>query len=132
MDNFKLPNPVLIVDDVRAPRRVLKRLLQNLGISAVDEAETGTLAIEKIKQEQFSIIFCDFHLGEMNGVEILRMLREDPKTSNTPFIMITSDVSKEEFEEAKKADVSAYMLKPFTMEHLQENIRLALKKHGLD
>ncbi|MCB0324841.1 MAG: response regulator [Bdellovibrionales bacterium] len=77
--------------------------------------------------QKFDLVFCDFHLGDMKGVEVLRNFRQKHGPTK-PFIMITSDVTKEELNEALNAGVSSYLLKPFTIEQVEGNIQLALER----
>ena len=114
--------PTLIVDDVRAPRRVLRKLLGELGINKVDEASSGKEALDLLKEKQFSLILCDFHLNDTTALEVLRSVRMDERHQEIPFLIITSDVLKEELIQAREAGVSGYLLKPFSLDALADNL----------
>lgn len=110
---------VLVIDDVRAPRHALRRLLAYIAIMNVVEAESGSEALKKLEKEEFNVIICDLNLGDMKGTDILHHVRSRSKTAETPFIMMTSDIDREDLIEAKRAGVSGYMLKPFNVDKIQ-------------
>ncbi len=110
---------VLVIDDVRAPRRALRRLLAFLAIMNVEEAESGAEAMKKLEKGEFSVIICDLNLGDMQGTELLQHVRQGSRTAELPFIMMTSDADREDLMAAKRAGVSGYMLKPFNVDKIQ-------------
>lgn len=114
--------PVLIVDDVFAARRVLIRLLMQIGFKNVKEATTGSEALEKAKEDLPLLIICDLHLADMSGTDVFFALRQDSSLEDTPFVMITSDASKNEFNDAGCAGITTYLLKPFNAETLKKAI----------
>lgn len=144
----------LIVDDVRAPREVLRRLLVEIGISQVQEATHGKDALLKlgmtedtstessgptesngptaihlepsITKDSFQLILCDFHLPDFSGLELLRKVRNDPHLHNIPFVMITSELDRTEALESKRSGVTAFILKPFSLEIVRNTIERAL------
>lgn len=122
----------LVIDDVSAPRRILKRLLNSLGVSSVDDAANGTEAVEKIESTQYQLIISDFHLGDMTGLEILIKARSNSAYENVPFVMVTSDVDKDDLIRSKKAGVSGFLLKPFTLDSLSDILYEAFESHGID
>ena len=117
--------PVLIVDDVMSARRILKRLLVKLGYSNVLEAESGAGALT-LADKNPRLIISDLHLNDMTGVDLFEKLCNSGKAGAFGFIVITSDATKEEFDDARAAGVSAYLLKPFDSAKLQEKINDAM------
>ena len=116
---------ILIVDDVPAARRVLTRLLQKIGYNNVVEAESGQAAILQAQQIAPGLIITDLHLKDMTGIELMLNLRRDPQFK-APFLLVTSDMSKQEFEKAATAGVQEYLLKPFTRDSLNEKLQTIL------
>ncbi|MCB9030232.1 MAG: response regulator [Deltaproteobacteria bacterium] len=121
---------VLIVDDVYATRRILKRLLKKLGYSKLDEAPSGGEAIEKIKNGKYELVVCDFNLGDMDAVQILREVKSDDKLKTIPFVMISSDPSMEQIHESRELGICHYLLKPFDSVRLQEKIEIAFQEQA--
>ena len=118
---------VLIVDDVKAPRRVLRKLLSEIGITTVTEAETGAAALVAMKEKMPTLVTCDFHLGDMTGVDILKQVRSGVDSAKVPFILISSDVGPSDAQLAKEAGVSGYLLKPFSLQNLASILAFALE-----
>lgn len=121
---------ILIVDDVRTVRRVLKQQLATLAFNTVTEATSGPDALARISSEEFDLVICDYHLNGIDGLHLLKKVRAHPTMWNVPFIMITSDLSETELNAAKEAGVSSYMLKPFGIDALRDNIDEVLDFHA--
>ncbi|MDC0357307.1 response regulator [Oligoflexia bacterium] len=116
---------ILIIDDMFTARRVLERLLSKLGYTQITEASTGATAMKKIASDKYDLIICDFNLTDMKGTDILKQLSSTEHES-IPFIMVTSDLWKEDFEQMKEEGLSHYLLKPYTKDALEEAIAHAL------
>jgi len=123
---------ILIVDDVPAVLRVLRKHLGKLGFNDLTEARSGQEAIEKISTETIQMILCDLHLKDMEGSEVLHFVRhaDNSALQKIPFIIITSDFDQEDVEHMKTLGVSGYLLKPFSMEDLAEQLSEALWNRG--
>ena len=114
---------ILIVDDVLAPRKMLKRLLGQFGEIEFEEADTGTRAIDKLKLSQYDIVFCDIRLPDINGLEILEWLRNNEGYNKaTPYIVISSDMEKDQVVRAKASGVAGYLVKPFNFGDLYQTL----------
>jgi two-component system, chemotaxis family, chemotaxis protein CheY len=116
---------VLIVDDVTSARKILSRLLKRLGFNDIIEADSGEVALNLTKENSLGLIISDLHLKDMTGIDFLAQLKSD-QTNKIPFLMITSDMSREEFEKARLAGVSEYLLKPFSSESLSAKLKTVL------
>ena len=127
MNNLLRNMSVQIVDDVKAPRRVLRKLLSEIGITTVTEAENGAEAIASMKERMPTLVICDFHLGDMTGVDILKRVRAGESSAQVPFILISSDVGPNDAQLAKEAGVSGYLLKPFSLQNLLSILAFALE-----
>ncbi|HVN23149.1 MAG TPA: response regulator [Syntrophorhabdales bacterium] len=113
---------VLVVDDFPTMRRILKNVLRQLEMRDTLEAGNGKEALEVLKKEEVDLILCDLLMPEMNGIELLRVCKDDPQLSNIPFIMVTAEAQKKAVMEAIKAGVDNYITKPFTPERLKDAI----------
>lgn len=109
---------VLIVDDSKAMRMIIKRTLgqTDLGKCQVVEAENGKVGLEKYGAENPDLILCDWNMPEMSGLEFLEKLREEG--SHTRFGFITSESSAEIKELALKSGAHFVVTKPFNAEGL--------------
>jgi len=115
---------ILIADDELRLRRLLTVLLSNLGYQLLT-AEDGLDAIEKIESESPSLVITDLKMPRMDGMELLRHLREN--RPDIPVIVITAYGSIESAVEAMKAGAVDYIQKPFEEERIKLSIHKALE-----
>lgn len=106
---------ILIVDDSMTTRRILKKYLADEGFTNTDEAPDGEAAWAKLRvsRPKFSIVFADWHMPVLNGLELLKKIRGNDELKSLPFIMTTGERKKEEVEKAIRAGATSYIVKPF-------------------
>ena len=117
---------VLIVDDYKTMLRIIRNLLKQIGIYAVDEASDGEEALAKLRERPFGLIISDWNMAPMTGLQLLTEVRADNALRGTPFIMVTAESKTENVVAAKQAGVSNYIVKPFNAETLREKIEKVL------
>lgn len=118
---------ILIVDDFETVRLFLRNALNQIGIENIEEAGDGKEALQMIedwnkKGQPFDMIFCDWNMPEMTGIELLTKIRGTAHLKNTPFIMVTAESETSSVESALKAGTTDYITKPFTVDGLREKI----------
>ncbi len=119
---------ILLVDASRTIRNIQKNVLKQLNYNDVDEAEDGVKALERFKEQVPDLILVDWNMPNMDGITLVRKIREINKT--VPIIMCTTEAEKSRVLEAIKAGVNNYAVKPFTTESLGEKIAQTLAKAG--
>ncbi|MCX8070338.1 MAG: chemotaxis response regulator CheY [Thermodesulfovibrionales bacterium] len=119
---FNVSLRVLVVDDFPTMRRIVKNLLKQLGFENIDEAEDGLTALQKLKTGGYGLVVSDWNMPNMEGIDLIRKIRQDPALKDTPFLMVTAEAEKEKVIEAIKAGVDNYIVKPFTAEVLKEKL----------
>lgn len=117
---------ILIVDDFPAMLRIMKNLLTKLGLRNVDEAHNGAEALEMLRRKTYGLVLSDWSMEPVSGLELLQAMQREPNASATPFIMVTAENTPEQMTEARRAGVAGYIVKPFTIETLQNTIETAL------
>jgi two-component system chemotaxis response regulator CheY len=124
---------VLLVDDMPAMRSILRGMLEEVGISQVIEVEDGDLAWETLqatasgRAQPFSMIIADWNMPGMSGVDLLRAVRNQPTLRGLPFFMVTARGDGDHVEEASRAGVTDYLVKPFTGPELAQKISSAFQ-----
>jgi len=120
---------ILIVDDSSTMRRIIGNVVMQLGFSRddFDEAEDGVKAWKILSETQYDIILTDWNMPNMNGLELVKKVRESGNHQKTPIIMITTEGGKGEVITALKAGVNNYIVKPFSAEILKEKLDGVLK-----
>jgi two-component system, chemotaxis family, chemotaxis protein CheY len=119
---------ILIVEDSSPMRGIIKNILKQIKLRDIDEAVDGDVAWEKIQKNRYSLIICDWFMPKMNGIDLLKLVRNSESTKDTPFIMIAAVNSQENALEAINEKVSGFIIKPFTAKTLQDNIGCIFKK----
>jgi len=105
---------LLIVDDLADNRDLLRRRLERLGYD-IAEADSGRAALALIGREAFDLILLDVMMPEMDGLEVLRRLREDHSPDALPVIMVTAKTDLEDMAAALEAGANDYITKPVDM-----------------
>ena len=120
---------VLIVDDSRAMRSVIGRLVKKLGHETV-EAGHGREALERLAAGPVDVALVDWNMPLMNGLELVQAVRASPELCNMPLLMVTSETEMERVVAAMEAGADEYLMKPFTDQELASKIALALAARG--
>ena len=115
----------LVVDDSRAVRMILARTLKELGFE-VREAANGREALEVIEVEKTAVtlVLADWNMPEINGLDLLRRLRQNPELSRLVVVMVTTETELDQMAVALEAGANEYVMKPFTKEILVEKLQL--------
>jgi len=108
---------VLVVDDSLTVRRVTQRLLQREGYR-VTLAKDGLEGLEKLNEERPAVLLSDIEMPRMDGFDLVRNLRADPKLADLPVIMITSRIAQKHKDYAAELGVDHYLGKPYAEEDL--------------
>lgn len=112
----------LIVDDQRSMRALIRSCLKEMGIEKVVEAEDGLQALEILSTTRRHLILSDLNMPALDGLGLLRAVRDNPATAKTAFIMLTSRADTELVRQAVALGVNNYIVKPFTMDALRRKI----------
>lgn len=117
---------VLIVEDSMAQRQMISDLLQQSGLN-VTVATDGVEALENIEQVNPDIVVMDIVMPRMNGYELCRRIKSDPKTQNVPVVMCSS--KGEEFDRywGMRQGADAYIAKPFQPVELIGTVKQLLR-----
>jgi len=118
---------ILIVDDFPSMRDLIKGILKHMGFSNFIEAEDGAEALRLIENEKIDLIISDWIMPNMNGLDLLKTIKDRKGLKDIPFIIVTADGAKDKVLTAIEAGVSNYIVKPFTPETLQAKVQNVLK-----
>lgn len=115
---------ILVADDSLTMRKIIINTLTTLGIDydSIIEAEDGQDALGKVKENRFDLILTDWNMPHMDGLTLVKNLRQLPHTKNTPIVMVTTEGSKECIVTALKQGVNNYIVKPFDASTLKNKI----------
>lgn len=113
---------ILVVDDFSTMRRIIKNLLRDLGFNNAAEADDGTTALPMLQNGNFDFLITDWNMPGMQGIDLLKAVRADPKLATLPVLMVTAESKRDQIVEAAQSGVNGYIVKPFTAVTLKEKI----------
>jgi DNA-binding response OmpR family regulator len=121
---------VLIADD-QANMRQLVRLTLETGHFEIFEAPNGDAALEVARREQPDLVFLDWTMPGLAGVEVCRALRDDRRHDGMRIVMLTARSQQEDRETAREVGADDYITKPFSPIRLLEKVRDVLGPEAL-
>lgn len=113
---------ILVVDDFSTMRRIIKNLLRDLGFNNTAEADDGSTALPMLQNGSFDLLITDWNMPGMQGIDLLRAVRADPKLAQLPVLMVTAESKRDQIVEAAQSGVNGYIVKPFTAVTLKEKL----------
>jgi CheY-like chemotaxis protein len=117
---------LLIVEDSRTMRAVMRRYLQETGC-AVLEAGDGEEALRVIAAEHPDVVLLDVQLPRLSGLDVLAALRRDPALGDPTVVLVTSATEPDEIAEGLRRGAHDYLRKPFQRAELLAHVNAALR-----
>ena len=118
---------ILTIDDSKTIRLIVAKSFKPYDCTVI-EAENGVVGLAAATRERPDIILLDCHMPNMNGIETIRRLRENPFWAHIPIIVTTGDVFSATIERLLEAGATTYLKKPIDHLALRKAISLYLKK----
>ncbi len=117
---------VLVVDDMRSMRAIVKGVLRDMGFEQILEAGDGQEALSVLRGKSVDLVVCDVEMPKMDGIELLDEVGKDEELKSIPFIMLTAMNQREKVVEILKHDVIDFVLKPINPKTLEERVQAFL------
>lgn len=127
--NTFMNNKILIVDDEPDIADVISYNLKKDGFR-VTTASDGEEALNKIRKDKFDLVILDLMLPNIQGGELCRIMKNDPKTAGTPIIMLTAKGEEVDRVIGLESGADDYITKPFSVRELIARIRAVLRRAG--
>jgi CheY-like chemotaxis protein len=105
---------ILIVDDDPMIRKLITTTLEDVAGYSLLEAPDGMAAIEAALDERPEIVFLDYDMPRLNGIETCRRLRSDPATAAATIVMLTAVSEASAHDDAAAAGADLFLTKPFS------------------
>lgn len=121
-DVVKQEVKILVVDDVMSARKVVVRLLNQIGFDAIEQASNGKEALNRLSVGDIQLVLSDWNMPQMDGLQLLSEMRNSDAFKNIPFMLITGSSDKDSVKKALTSGVSDYVIKPFNAEVLKDKI----------
>ena len=91
-------------------------------INNTHEADDGAIALPMLEAGDFDFVVTDWNMPIMQGIDLLKAIRQSPKLKAMPVLMVTAEAKREQIVEAAKAGVNGYIVKPFTAATLKTKL----------
>jgi two-component system chemotaxis response regulator CheY len=112
----------LVVDDSKAMRLILGNALREAGLK-VAEAANGKEAIDRLNRgEPYHLMLVDWNMPLMNGYELVCAVRANPMLSDVRIMMVTTETSMSQVQQALAAGANEYLMKPATKDMILEKL----------
>jgi two-component system chemotaxis response regulator CheY len=118
---------VLVVDDTRLMRRLLRGILESAGYGVV-EAESGARAIDALRSESVDLVITDIEMPDMDGLEMIRRIRSHPRTADLPALICTASKEAADVKDAARLGVRGFLTKPVVKDAVLEKVAQALNR----
>jgi two-component system chemotaxis response regulator CheY len=113
-----MPIRVLLVEDSPAMRSFVGSVLESDGNYLVDEVKDGFDALRLLPRTDYDLVITDINMPDINGLELIRAIRQHARHAVTPLIVITTNDRERDLERALKLGATAVLTKPFLAEDL--------------
>ncbi len=117
---------ILIVEDSATTRALIRAVIDELSGYETVEASSGFEALKILPQQQYDLIITDINMPDINGLELINFVRNNPRYSHLPIIIVSTERSEEDKKRGMALGASAYVTKPFKSVELQEIIEKTL------
>jgi CheY-like chemotaxis protein len=120
--NAVAPQTVLYIEDNQANQRLVQQILARRPAVTLLVASHGARGMELAREWQPGLILLDLHLPDLPGREVLRALRSDPATRDTPVLVVSADASTGQAERLREEGATGYLTKPLDVNRFLSNV----------
>lgn len=117
---------ILIVEDSATTRALIRAIIDELGEFETVEAGSGFEALKMLPQMEYDLIVTDINMPDINGLELINFVRNNPRYNHLPIIIVSTERSEEDKKRGMALGATAYVTKPFKSSELQEAIKKTL------
>ncbi len=131
-DNYL--DKILVADRSILARQTIVETLKDNGMNREEfiEADNGMTAIEILKQNKIDLIFLEWQMADMDGLEIVKMIKQTTKYNQVPIIMLLTKSNQSRINELLNQDIQDYLIKPFNKDTFWEKMVNILLFHKKD
>jgi two-component system chemotaxis response regulator CheY len=114
---------ILIVEDSATTRALIRAVIDEIGEFETVEASSGFEALKMLPQQQYDLIITDINMPDINGLELISFVRNNPRFTHLPIVIVSTERSEEDKRRGMALGAAAYVTKPFKSFELQEIIK---------
>ena len=117
---------ILVADDEEDLRTIVHMTLEDPQYRILEAAD-GNAVLELVEKESLDLLILDWMMPGMNGLEVIKMLRDSPTTQHLPVILLTANDSSQDLVELEELGMFAFLKKPFSPLQLLKQVHTALR-----
>ncbi len=121
---------ILIIEDSATMRSLIASTIEEMGGFELVEASSGFEALKALPSQHFDMIITDLNMPDINGLEIIKFVKEHPTYKSIPLVVVTTQVGEEDRKKGLALGASDYVTKPFEPDDLKKVVRRILKHEG--
>ncbi|HYA87165.1 MAG TPA: response regulator [Nitrospirota bacterium] len=118
---------VLVVEDSKAIRSMIRVALEEAGGFLVAEAGNGFEALKALPMQHLDLIITDINMPDINGLELIGYVKSNPEYSTIPLIIVSTEKTEEDKKRGLALGASGYVVKPFKKEDLMAIVMRVLE-----
>jgi DNA-binding response OmpR family regulator len=118
---------ILVVEDEPTSSKLMTYHLRMMGFKNTIEVVDGNSALEQLKKEKADLVIADWHMPNLNGLNLFRAIRKEELWQDIPFLMVTVEKDHQRVQEAIQAGVRDYIVKPIKVEAFKRKVRELLR-----
>jgi two-component system, chemotaxis family, chemotaxis protein CheY len=119
----------LIVDDHVHIRKAMVKIFISSGVSNIEEASSGSQAIQLLNTKAFDIVLCDLYMPGINGFEVIHHIRTRDLRSDIPIVVVSGEANRADIVKAYEQGASDYILKPFVTDEFIKKVNKAYESY---
>ncbi len=119
---------VLLVEDSKSIRSMMRVSLEEAGNYFFVEAGSGFEALKALPTRRFDLIITDINMPDINGLELIGYVKSNPTYRDIPLIIVSTEKSAEDKKRGLALGAAGYVVKPFTKEELRHMVTAVLKE----
>ncbi len=114
---------ILIVEDSATTRALIRAVVEEMDDFNIVEAGSGFEALKLLPSLNFNLIITDINMPDINGLELISFVKNNPRYNHIPLIIVSTERSEEDKKRGMALGATAYITKPFKAQELQEVIK---------
>ncbi len=122
-----MTSKILIVEDSKASRELISATVESIpGLEAV-ATSSGLEALKLLPRHTFALIITDINMPDINGLELIRFIRQNPALRDTPLFIVTTEGREKDRDRGLALGAAEYLIKPFSPQSLEGLVRRYLQ-----
>ena len=118
---------ILIVEDSATMRSLIASTIEEMRGFELFEARNGFEALKALPSQHFDMIITDLNMPVINGLEIIKFVKDHPAYKSIPLLVVTTRIGEEDRKKGLALGASGYVIKPFEPDDLKKVVRRILK-----